>query len=69
MSTPTLTLPEHLRNRATLRPRDFKDVWGISRSKVHALILAGKLDALKLDGLCMVTRESVERWLASAVAK
>lgn len=63
-----LTLPEHLAGRAALRPRDLTDSYGVSKSKIRALIVAGKLDAVQLDGLCLISRESVERWLATAKA-
>jgi hypothetical protein len=63
-----LTLPPHLAGRAALRPRDLGEAFGISKPKVRALIVAGKLDAWSLDGVCLVSRESVERWLATAKA-
>ena len=65
---PTLTLPASLAGRAAFRPRDLRDAYGISRAKVRALIVAGRLDAVSLDGLCLISRESVERWLATAKA-
>lgn len=63
-----LALPPHLTVRAALRPRDLCEAFGISKSKVRALIVAGKLDAWQLDGVCLVSRESVERWLSTATA-
>lgn len=70
MIGPTLSLPQHLAGRAALRPRDLCEAFGLSKSKVRALIVAGKLDAWQLDGVCLVSRASVERWLTTAtVAK
>jgi excisionase family DNA binding protein len=64
----TLGLPPHLAARAALRPRDLCEAFGVSKSKVRALIVAGRLDAVQLDGVCLIDRASVERWLASAKA-
>ena len=64
----TIALPLHLAARAALRPRDLCEAFGLSRSKVRTLIVAGKLDAWQLDGVCLVSRESVERWLSTATA-
>jgi len=63
-----LALSVHLAGRSALRPRDLTDSLGVSKSKIRALIVAGKLDAVQLDGLCLISRESVERWLATAKA-
>ena len=64
-----LELPPHLRERAALRPRDLKDAFGLSRPKVHALIKGGRLEAMRLDGIVLIDRKSVERYLASAEPK
>ncbi len=62
----TLTLPSHLAGRAALRPRDLTEAFGPSKAKIRRLIQDGKLDAVKLDGIVLISRESVERWLATA---
>ena len=40
---------------------------GVSKPKVFEALKSGKLDGLKLDGVLLITRESYERWLATAV--
>jgi hypothetical protein len=63
----TLKIPDHLADRVGFRANDIHGMTGVSRSQVRRLILEGQLVALKLDGIVLVTRESLERWLASAV--
>jgi hypothetical protein len=65
-----LRLPTRLAERETLRVRDLVDAFGLSRAKVHSAIKDGRIDAVHLDGVTLLRRESVERYLATArVAK
>lgn len=50
--------------RALYSPKETEALLGISHSTCYRLINAGKLDARKIGNKTVITRESIERFLA-----
>ena len=50
--------------RAVYSPRETEQILGVSHATLYRLIAAGKLDARKLLGKTLITRESIERLVA-----
>ena len=51
---------------AYCRVKEIVESTGLSKAKVHALVAEGRLDAIKLDGVVLITRASLNRLLSSA---
>jgi excisionase family DNA binding protein len=52
--------------RDFLRVREICARSGLSKSRVHALLAQGKLEAVKLDGTLLVRADSYERLIQAA---
>jgi predicted site-specific integrase-resolvase len=67
-STPRLSLTagatELALTRALYSPKETEALLGISHATCYRLINAGKLDARKIASKTVITRESIERFLA-----
>ena len=50
--------------RALYSPRETETILSVSHATLYRLIGAGRLDARKLGGKTLITRESIERFLA-----
>ncbi len=48
------------------RVREVMELYGLSKGKVFQALKEGKLDGRKLDGVVLITVESMDRYLASA---
>lgn len=55
---------EPLPPRALYSPRETEALLGISHATCYRLINAGKLDARKIANKTVITRESIERFVA-----
>lgn len=50
--------------RALYSPRETEHILGVSHATLYRLIATGRLDARKLGGKTLITRESIERLIA-----
>ncbi len=58
------TIPD----RALYSPREAEDILSVSHAHLYRLIAAGKLDARKSGSKTLITRQSIERFIAGLPA-
>lgn len=54
-------------DRLLLRPTEFADAVGISRSKAYELIAAGKVPSIKIGESVRVPVDALRAWIAEAL--
>jgi excisionase family DNA binding protein len=67
MSTTTLDVPE-LRGKRNLKVDEAAIYLGLGRTKIYALIAAGRLESMKIDGARRIPVAAIETFLAVQTA-